>query len=329
MSKRNRTARSRPVVGRTSSRAVSSPAVSRQSLRTRLVGATVLAALLAVTGVVFLTQTAPGSDTVAAADGALPPAEFPEPGVVHVHGLGVDPADGQLYAATHSGLFRLPEDGSEATRVANRYQDTMGFTVVGPNTFLASGHPDFREDNPPRLGLVESTDAGQSWQPLSLRGEADFHALHAAHGNVYGYEAGSGQFMVSPDRKTWESRSELPMRDFAVSPTDPDTVLATTQRGLVRSTDGGRTWTAIAAPPLAVLSWGAADSLHGIGPDGDVHHSADGGDSWTARGNAGGPPEAVTVDTVGGDEVLYVAVSERGIVQSTDGGRTFTTRYAE
>lgn len=158
-----------------------------------------------------------------------------------MHGLGVDPADGALYAATHFGLFRLPADGPEATRVANRYQDTMGFTVVGPNSFLGSGHPDSREDLPPRLGLIESTDGGESWQPLSLAGEADFHTLHAAHGNVYGYEAGSGEFMVSDDRVEWETRSRLAMRDFAVSPTDPDTLLATTERGLARSTDGGRT----------------------------------------------------------------------------------------
>jgi hypothetical protein len=328
VSKRNRTARPRPAGGRTSSHAVCSHAVSTQP-RARLVAATALAGLVAVGGVVFLTQTGPGSDTVAASDGALPPAEFPEPGVVHVHGLGVDPADGELYAATHSGLFRLPEDGSAATRVANRYQDTMGFTVVGPNTFLGSGHPDFREDNPPRLGLVESTDAGQTWQPVSLRGEADFHALHAAHGRVYGYEAGSGQFLVSPDRKTWEARSELPMRDFAVSPSDADTVLATTERGLARSTDGGRTWKAVPAPALAVLAWSADDSLYGVGPDGAVHHSGDGGTSWTERGSAGGAPEAVTADTTEGGHVLYVAASERGILQSTDGGRTFTTRYAE
>ncbi|MEJ7704408.1 MAG: hypothetical protein WKF47_12385 [Geodermatophilaceae bacterium] len=47
------------------------------------------------------------------------------------------PHDGVLYAATHSGLFRLPE-GGDPERVANRYQDTMGFTVTGPNTFLGS-----------------------------------------------------------------------------------------------------------------------------------------------------------------------------------------------
>jgi hypothetical protein len=295
-----------------------------------LVAATAVAAAVALGGVVYLTQAQSGPDAVATgSSAALPPADFPDPGVMHVHGLGVDPADGVLYAATHSGLFRLPEGDDEPTRVANRYQDTMGFSVVGPNTFLGSGHPDFREDNPPRLGLIESTDAGETWQPLSLRGEADFHALHAAHGSVYGYESGSGAFMVSSDRKDWETRSELPMRDFAVSPSDADTVLATTERGLARSTDGGRTWRGVAAPPLAVLAWDSADSLYGIGPDGAVHHSTDGGATWTQRGNAGGPPEAVTFDANGASEgTLYVAVSERGILQSTDGGRTFSTRLA-
>ncbi len=113
-----------------------------------------------------------------------------DPGVAHVHGLGVDPADGALYAATHFGLFRLPEQG-QPTRVAGRMQDTMGFTVVGPSTFLGSGHPDSQKDPhlPPRLGLIRSTDAAETWQTVSLTGEVDFHALHAVHGRIYGWDA--------------------------------------------------------------------------------------------------------------------------------------------
>lgn len=65
-----------------------------------------------------------------------------DPGPIHVHGLGIDPADGSLFVATHTGLFRTPAGEQRAIRVADRYQDTMGFTVVGPNRFLGSGHPD-------------------------------------------------------------------------------------------------------------------------------------------------------------------------------------------
>jgi hypothetical protein len=122
-----------------------------------------------------------GSDPPAARSASV----ADDPGLIHVHGLGNNPADGTLYAATHTGLFTV-RDGA-GHRVANHYQDTMGFTVVGPDHFLGSGHPDFRDTQlyqpgrRPLLGLIESRDAGRSWQPLSLLGEADFHALQVAH----------------------------------------------------------------------------------------------------------------------------------------------------
>ena len=253
-------------------------------------------------------------------------------GIEHVHGLGVDPAGGVLYAATHFGLWRMPEAG-QASRVADRYQDTMGFTVVGPNTFLGSGHPDFQKDPelPTRLGLIRSSDAGESWQSISLGGEADLHVLHALHGRIYGWDAEAGRVLVSDDDgATWDTRSTLDVRDLAVSPEDPESLLATTEQGLLRSADGGRVWGPVpAAPALVVLAWGAADSLYGVTPAGDVVHSVDGGTTWLPRGTVAGEPEAITVDIVGGAERLHVAVSERGILSSVDGGATFDVRYAE
>ncbi len=72
--------------------------------------------------------------------------------------------------------------------------------------------------------------------------------------------------------------SQAPDGDFAVSPAEPDTVLATTQQGLALSTDGGRAFRPVAAAPsLVVLAWAKQDSLYGVGPDGTVHHSTDGG----------------------------------------------------
>ena len=222
----------------------------RAERRRRIAATGVLAAVAVAAGVAFLAQSggADGADTSRASSG-LPPLEV-ETGVQHVHGLGVDPGDGVLYAATHSGLFRLPEEG-RAVRVANRAQDTMGFSIVGPGSFIGSGHPDPREDDvrPPLLGLIESDDRGETWDRISLHGEADFHALHAAHGNVYGYDSTSGTFMVSRDREEWDRRSRLPMADFAVDPADPDSLLATTKGGVLRSTDGGRSWAAVADAP--------------------------------------------------------------------------------
>ena len=301
----------------------------RAARRRRMAITGALAAAAVAAGAVFLTQSGNDGESLRAVSG-LPPLEN-ETGVVHVHGLGVDPGDGILYAATHSGLFRVPDQG-KAERVANRAQDTMGFSIVGPGEFIGSGHPDFREDDvrPPLLGLIESDDRGETWNRISLHGKADFHALHAAHGNVYGYDSTSQTFMVSRDRKEWDRRSKLPMADFAVDPADPDTLLATTEQGVVRSTDGGRAWTPIpGAPTLVVLTWAGPGQLYGVSPDGTVQRSEDGGTTWDGRGSVGGQPEAMAVDVRGGKETLYVAATDRGIVASADQGRTFTTRYSE
>lgn len=250
------------------------------------------------------------------------PQSSRDPGVAHVHGLGVDPADGMLYAATHYGLFRVPDKGT-AVRVAGRFQDTMGFTVAGPGDFLGSGHPDPKEQGlPPRLGLIESTDRGETWKPLSLSGETDFHALHAVSGSVYGWDSGSGRLMVSTDRRSWQTRSTVGLLDFAVSPTDPQEILATTQQGLARSADGGRTFSA-SGPLLAYLAWPTAADLWAVSPDGAVSHSADAGRTWEPRGKLPGQPQALAVVA----DVIYAAVAGDGIYLSSDGGRTFAVRY--
>ncbi|MGH3519478.1 MAG: F510_1955 family glycosylhydrolase [Haloechinothrix sp.] len=239
----------------------------------------------------------------------------------HIHGLGINPADGELYVASHHGVFLVTGQGAPE-QIANRTQDFMGFTVVGPDHFLGSGHPGPQDtDQPPNVGLIESTDAATSWHSLSLSGEVDFHALEAKHGKVYGYDSLSGQIMVSDDKETWDKRAGLPLADIAVSPDDPDVVLATTQQGPARSTDGGRSFTPIdGAPVLIFLDWPGKEVLVGVSPDGVVYVSDDGGTGWTEQGRVPGGPQAILAH---GKSEMYVATDE-GIQHSTDNGKTFT-----
>jgi hypothetical protein len=223
-------------------------------------------ALASVVAVVALTQR----DSARGPLEALPN----DPGVVHIHGLGINPRNGDVYAATHMGVFHIAD--GEATRIANRYQDTMGFTVVGPDHFIASGHPDLREELPPLLGLLESRNAGRTWTKKSLLGKSDFHVLRYAHQSIWGYDSTSGALMVSEDGTEWDERSTLVLRDFAVSPDSPDVVLATNGEGLRRSEDGGRTWKDSEAPaaPL-LLDWQQEGDLWLVDTKGLVYRSAD------------------------------------------------------
>ena len=239
----------------------------------------------------------------------------PDVGVVHVHGLGVDPADGALYAATHSGLFRIEGDGA-AERVGEHWHDLMGFTVVGPNRFVASGHPDLRTDLPPLLGLVESDDGGETWASRSLLGEADFHALEAVGDRVYAYDGTTGRLMTTSDGERWSTRARVAsVIDIAVSPVDPQQVLVTTGSGALSSDDGGRTWRQLDGPPAAAfVAWGPEDAWI-VSSDGEVSSSSDAGDTWRSVGAIdGGPPEAFTL----ADGELYVAAPGQ-ILRSTDG----------
>jgi len=279
-----------------------------------LLAAIVAGVTVLMVGTIFIVQSIVGEDAPSAGDPVR---------LEHVHGLGVDPADGSLYAGTHYGLIRVGEDG-EASRVADRVQDFMGFTVVGPEHYLASGHPGADQDGPANLGLIESTDGGQTWTTVSLEGEADFHALEARHGLVYGYNAGS--LMVSDDGVTWETRGTLPLADFAVSPADPDIMVATTEQGLAISTDGGRSFAPMeGAPLLQLVSWTDDSTLVGVAPDGTTYVSDDDGQSWRQRASLQGPPEALTA--VG--RQVFVALTGGRVVRSTDGGASYTTMYTE
>lgn len=263
-------------------------------------------------------------------DDATPAGLADDPGVAHVHGLGIDPADGTLFVATHNGTFRVPDEGP-AERVGDSFQDTMGFTVAGPGQFLGSGHPDMagmQEGQPGQLGLIESTDAGDTWESLSLSGEVDFHGLAYAHDQVYGWDSGSGRFMVSSDRENWETRSTLNLHGFAVDPSDENHIVGATPDGLAVSSDGGATWArAAAAPPVVALAWDETSGLWGVTPDGQVQHSSD-SDTWEAAGSLPGPPQALLASA----DTLYAAAEDggvTGIYQSADSGRTWTLRYRD
>ena len=118
-----------------------------------------------------------------------------------------------------------------------------------------------------------------------------------------------------------DHHSRASLFDVVVDPKNPAIMVGTTQDGPVRSTDGGYTFAATpGAPLIALLSW-SGNALFGVAPDGTVYVSDDSGASWDARGTVAESPSAITAD----GESLAVLVGQT-IVESADGGRTFTPR---
>lgn len=251
------------------------------------------------------------------------PVEQQDPGPVHVHGLGINPADGALFIATHTGLFRVAQDATKALRVGDRKQDTMGFSVAGADLFVGSGHPDLRDELPPLLGLIESRDAGRTWKPVSLLGQVDFHVLRSVGKRVYGFDSTSGRLLASSDRgRTWAERSPPePLLDLVPHPSRPTTLVAS-GAVLHRSSDAGASWSVLGGEP-GYLAWPRADRLYEVNGEGRTLVSRDGGRKWERLGSVDGEPAAFLAVSV--DE-LYVALHDGTIEVSRDGGRIWSIR---
>lgn len=257
-----------------------------------------------------------------------PVTEPGDPGVVHVHGLAADPDDATaVFAATHTGLFRV-SDGV-AQRVGAGWHDLMGFTVAPDGTFYASGHPDLRTEElrdpqgGPHLGLVRSDDRGQTWQPVSLLGEVDFHALTSAGDTLIGADATSGRVLASKDGgESWQERSRFPLFALAAHPADPQLLVGSSSEGLVRSGDGGRSWHQLAEVGPGYLT-AVGTGFVVAQAQGEVAVSED-GRNWRTVGTLPGPPEALAGHPEG---TLLAAATGVGLLRSDDGGRSWQLVY--
>ncbi len=241
--------------------------------------------------------------------------------LIHVHGLGLNPADGLVYVATHGGLYRLKNGTPEL--VGERRWDVMGFTVRGANDFIGGGHPSPNEIRdgkyPPLLGFIQTKDAAKSWDILAMRGETDLHALAVGGGMIYAVDATKGQFLASVDGKKWEIRAQLVATSIAVEA--KMTVLATTPKGLARSVDDGRSWTLVAdAPALVLVATQPGIGPWGIDGKGTVYRNGPAG-GWDSVGTVQGRPEAF-----GATKERLFAATDRGIFESRD-GRSWTALY--
>jgi hypothetical protein len=291
--------------------------------RTPTLAAAVLSLLLAA-GV----AACGGDDSPGQSAEQQPPEQQPAAGtesVHHIHGLGVNPGNGTLYVATHTGLFQAAGGEQQMRRIGDSAQDIMGFSVVGADRFISSGHPDPNDtSSPPNLGLIESRDGGKTWKNISLLGEADFHVLHSSGERIYGYDGTQGRLMVSSDGgRQWAQRTPpAAIFDLAIDPRDPDRIVASTERGVFSSTNGGTAWRPLRDDTAGLLAWPAADRLYLVDGQGQVQRSGDGGRQWQPTGSIGRQPVAF----IAHESELYAALSDSTVKRSADRGASWTLR---
>ena len=260
--------------------------------------------------------------------------------VTHVHAVEVDDQRGAIYVATHEGILRVATDGegpgaaaasvtapAEVARVGEWTGDVMGMTRLDDSLYL-SGHPAPGSDAPANIGVYEMDVRGRQIEPLSLEGEVDFHSMTlggvalASYG-LAGLDSVSGRVMVSRDRgATWTPGASIAARTLSWD-ARAEQLFATTEDGLVVSTDDGATFTPVDGAPALLLvasspTGSASPTLAGIDVNGVVYTSPD-GMTWTAVGTAPAGADALSISSRG----TLVAAGVDGVQRSEDGGMTW------
>jgi len=244
-----------------------------------------------------------------------------------INSVTVDPGDGTIMVGSGPSLYRLEPGAKAAEKLTGRLEGgtVSGNLVVrfaGPGDLLASGHPQ-EGALPENLGLIRSSDHGETWQKVQGP-EADYHELEIAGRQIIGVNAESPDIQVSSDGgATFESRTPpaAPI-DVVVNPADPQQWAVSTEQGTFMSSNGGRSWRPRDTTFGARLAWPSKDALYSVDRNGKVRVSVDSGRTWDERGEVGGLPSELSVGRR--NEVLAAVVGAK-LRRTKDGGRTWAT----
>jgi photosystem II stability/assembly factor-like uncharacterized protein len=285
--------------------------------------------------------------------------------------------DGGVWKSTDYGRTWLPIFDSQPSQ-------SIGAIAIAPSDpniiYVASGEGLARPDLSVGNGIYKSTDAGKTWTHLGLRNGQQIpglavdprdpnHVLAAVLGHPYGPSEERGVYLSSDGGQNWTkvlSKNENTGGDqVGFDPSNPDVAYAsmwsvrqgpwednneyqTTDGGLFKSIDGGKTWRPLTsglpnnaiqihfaiAQSQATRLYAVAGTLepgeYGSGKGLGIYRSDDSGETWTRATDDGRPAMRI-----GGGDLPMLGVDPKNpdvvystsivTVRSTDGAKTWTS----
>lgn len=230
----------------------------------------------------------------------------------HIHSVATDGED--FFLASHHGLYLWAED---AWQLQGDEFDVMGL-AIDDGVLYASGHPGPDQEFPDPLGILVSTDAGQTWTPTVLTGEVDFHLLEAVGPSFVGVAANYGAAVASRDAgQTWSTLNPPPLTSLAVNPLNSNEILVASEGLLYLSTDMGTTFTPLPSPEgVLFVEWTKSKVFLATGSA--VHEGPGTGGPFSPLDYA-----FSSISAVGAQANAVIVLDERGVHVSRDGGKSF------
>jgi photosystem II stability/assembly factor-like uncharacterized protein len=257
--------------------------------------------------------------------------------------LRFDPraATSTLYATAANAIY-VSTDAGNTWQTRGTFADgSIGYLATpgtDPTLLLASSS----------AGIIQSKDAGKTWSVISLEGLDTSYVVGSIAEPLRAYASvpAAGVFRSDDGGESWFAVNEgIPYADtlaLDVAPDTPDDALAGgaaltaasdwawsdgTEHGfVVRTTDGGHTWTTTLqdAGIVWVLRRCLTDpSIVYAATNSGVARSQDRGATWALTPLPNGYVTSVAVNPSDCDDVYAVESASPGPRHSTDGGQTF------
>jgi len=237
---------------------------------------------------------------------------------------------GTLLATSDGGnsWHALPQPTEDAIRDLYFTDAREGWLLCERNIY------DLRSNDEQRAYLMKTTDGGEHWNRLSLRGiNVDarlMRALFSNSGRAWAFGEGGSIYTTQDSGASW-TRLQSPTRYLLLGGVFVDENsgwLVGAGATILQTSDGGETWRAGRIPGAANLRFNAAsfvDARHGwaVGSGGAIYRTSNGGRSWQLQ-SSGVTADLLDVKFLDGGEGW--AVGAEGIVLHTiDGGLHWTT----
>ncbi|MGD2026604.1 MAG: hypothetical protein PVI99_02205, partial [Anaerolineales bacterium] len=297
-------------------------------------------------------------------------------------GISIDPQDSQVvYAAAElsswnwansehlgrefdktKGVVYKTTNGGERWTAIWRGDNLARYILINPQDsdvlYVSTGifdreaaNSNHTTDTPGGVGVLKSTDGGQTWQQVNSGitnlyvGTLFMHPdnpdiLLAGTGNN-AYPEGAGVFLTTNGGESWTRVLAEGVQSVEFAASDPSIAYAGNPGFIFRSTDGGNTWQATVRQSEENIGWGPAGVEAGFPIDFQVDPrdanrifannygggnflSEDGGVTWAnaSRGYTGAQVRSVAVSPQAPGQVFAAARS--GIFGSYDGGGNWT-----
>lgn len=235
------------------------------------------------------------------------------------------PANGQLMVKVGDGgkIRRSTDGGATWADATNADADPLRDVALVDSIYgWAVGHGGT---------VLRTTDGGQTWTSQRSVPSQVLTAVAAVDRyRAYVVGADGVALRTTDGGSTWSAISVAGVTEdlSAVAVPDDDIVVVAGGGGFYRSTDAGNSFVAAATPgPRQILDVAVAshDVLYAAMGWSAIWKSVDGGATWTAL--PGVPPvNLVSVDAAGADVAWFGTWDHSELLQTTDGGATFTTR---